>query len=218
MEIVEALEIGGNPGRFRATLRHDDPPMDPMPLCDCENGHASKREALDCQEAIKNMPVGLVDDKEKETKTVVEANIPYKDIDRLKEAIMASQKVLAKHLELGGITAEEAISSLLGILDNKYFNNVLHGIIHNPNDNDKPDVELEKLALKDGDIVLVRYSSSDMSAYDCCRFIEALKLSRAFQNAKDASIIFIEGETDIKTLSEDNMNKAGWFKRGEGRR
>jgi hypothetical protein len=61
MELVEASEIGNNLGRFRATLRHDDPPMAPMPLCECENGHASKREALDCPEAIKNMPVGLQD-------------------------------------------------------------------------------------------------------------------------------------------------------------
>ena len=59
MEFVEALEMANNLGRFRATLRHDDPPMAPMPLCDCEDGHASKREALDCLKAIKNMPVGL---------------------------------------------------------------------------------------------------------------------------------------------------------------
>ena len=59
MEFVEALEMANNLGRFRATLRHDDPPMAPMPLCDCEDGHASKREALDCPKAIKNMPVGL---------------------------------------------------------------------------------------------------------------------------------------------------------------
>lgn len=148
-----------------------------------------------------------MDDKEMETKTVVEAHL-YTENAKLRDAIKAAQGILMKRLVPGGITSEEAISDLLGVLDNQDLFNTLRG------DTAKGhlEFELEKLEVKDGGIVLVKYPSSSMSAVDCHRFATALNLSLSYQNAKNVNIIFIEGETDIKTLSESDMNRAGWLR------
>lgn len=82
---------------------------------------------------------------------------------------------------------------------------------------DKLDTELEKLALKDGDIVLVRDVLSCMSAADCCQFAEGLKLNPTFQSKKDVQIIFIGGDADIESVSESDMNQAGWFRLPDNR-
>ena len=59
MQIVEALEIENSDEQYRATLRHTDPVSGPFPLCSCENGHATKTDALTCPEAIENTPTWL---------------------------------------------------------------------------------------------------------------------------------------------------------------
>ena len=72
-------------------------------------------------------------------------------------------------------------------------------------------IELEKLELKDGDILLAKYPY-DMSPADRSAFAHSLINSPEWQNRKDAQCIFIEKDADIKALPEEEMNKAGWFR------
>lgn len=59
MQIIEALEIEGSGGKYRATMRHDDPPLAPYALCKCERGHDTKKEALECPEAVESAPAWM---------------------------------------------------------------------------------------------------------------------------------------------------------------
>lgn len=59
----------------------------------------------------------MIDKKDRETKTIVEAHL-YEQQDKLKGAIVASQKALAEYLPPDSrISEKEVISRLLGILD-----------------------------------------------------------------------------------------------------
>ena len=61
----------------------------------------------------------MANKKDIETKTVVEAHL-YQQQDKLKEAIVAAQKVLAEYIVPDSqLSEEETISKLLGILDNE---------------------------------------------------------------------------------------------------
>ena len=75
-------------------------------------------------------------------------------------------------------------------------------------DKDNIGIELEKLELKDGDILIVKYSDV-MSQVDLVDFTERLIKSPAAQGKKDIQIVFIAGDMDIKAVDEKDMNEAG---------
>ena len=75
---------------------------------------------------------------------------------------------------------------------------------------DSLNIELEKLELKDGDILIVKYSDA-MSSVDLVDFTERLIKSPAAQGKKDIQIVLVAGDMDIKAVDEKAMNEAGWF-------
>lgn len=59
----------------------------------------------------------MIDEQNRETKTIVEAHL-YEQQDKLKEAIVASQKILSEYLTPdSGVNEQKTISLLLDILD-----------------------------------------------------------------------------------------------------
>jgi len=59
----------------------------------------------------------MINKQDRETKTIVEAHL-YEQQDKLKEAIVASQKILSEYLiPDSGVSKQETISLLLGVLD-----------------------------------------------------------------------------------------------------
>jgi Zn finger protein HypA/HybF involved in hydrogenase expression len=72
-------------------------------------------------------------------------------------------------------------------------------------------IELEKLELKDGDIVIVKYSDA-MSQADLVDFTKSLIESPVAQGKKDIQMVLVAGDMDIKAVDENAMNEAGWFK------
>ena len=148
----------------------------------------------------------MLEGKDRETKTVVEAHL-YEENDKLREVIKAAQEMLAKHMPSDGITGEEAISGLLGILDNQD----LFELLNENTNKDSLNIELEKLELKDGDILIVKYSDA-MSSVDLVDFTERLIKSPAAQGKKDIQIVLVAGDMDIKSVDEKAMSEAGWFK------
>ena len=61
----------------------------------------------------------MTNKKDIETKTVVEAHL-YQQQDKLREAIVAAQKVLTEYIVPDSqLSEKETISKLLGILDNE---------------------------------------------------------------------------------------------------
>ena len=81
---------------------------------------------------------------------------------------------------------------------------------------DSLNIELEKLELKDGDILIVKYSDA-MTQADLVGFTERLIKSPAAQGKKDLQMILVAGDMDIKSVDEKDMNEAGWFKMPKGK-
>lgn len=153
----------------------------------------------------------MIDEQGIEIKIVVEGHL-YEENDKLREVIKAAQEVLVKHIPPDGITGEEAISRLVGILDNQD----LFKLLNENTNKDSLNIELERLELKDGDILIVKYSDA-MTQADLVDFTGRLIESSAAQGKKDIQIVLVAGDMDIKAVDEKDMNEAGWFRMPKGK-
>lgn len=68
-------------------------------------------------------------------------------------------------------------------------------------------LEVEILDPKPGDILVIR---TDLGAERIWRELETLKGHPKLQGLQ---VIIIPGETDMSSVSEEEMNRAGWYRR-----
>jgi len=93
-------------------------------------------------------------------------------------------------------------------------------------------IELKKLDIKSGDVIIVQLLSGNVPTDSLRKFLEQLRdvippslkgiefdIGQPMkENPKKVNIFVVPKEVSIRTLSEKEMNKEGWFRREDYRR
>jgi hypothetical protein len=75
-----------------------------------------------------------------------------------------------------------------------------------------PELEVSKLDIKDGDILLIRIPAGKVPDKEAQMYFSALRDRLTTLGFKDVTVLILDAEIDIETLDERIMSKYGWVK------